>query len=427
MINGKSKINPKMNLFDTYFKYVENTEPPLLFHRWSMITCVAAALGRQFRLPFGDTFIYPNHYCMLIGDPGTRKSTAIKTVKRLLGASGYTTFAAEKTSKEKFLVDLAGDADTLDSDDRDFLSDLTGKSGTPSELFIVADEFNEFVGPSNLEFLSLLGTLWDWDDENVPYKQRLKKSQSLNIYQPTLNILGGNTFDGFATAFPPEALGQGFLSRLILVHSEHSGKKFAFPVPPSQELKQELVEALTEIRMNVIGNATLTEKAMAMLKTIYHSYQGVDDVRLKHYSTRRHTHLLKLCLVVAASYGKTELTAEHVLIANSLLTYTEHRMPIALGEFGKSRNSAVTVKIINMLSAAKLPIEIPAIWRQVHSDLERPEDLNKLLLGLMQAGKIQYVHKTKYSEAQGYLIVRKVLDTKQVYVDYSLLKEAEGK
>ena len=415
------------NLFDLYFTYVEKTEPPLIFHRWSLVSCLGAMLGRQYRLPFGDFHIYPNQYVMLIGNPGTRKSTSIKLAKRLLSAAGYDKFSAERTSKEKFLLDLEG----VEGDDgaltgSSVMRNLFGEDGAgsdPREVFITADEFNEFVGSSNMEFLSLLGSLWDWDDANAPFKQRLKTSRSVSIYQPTINILSGNTHAGFAEAFPPQAMGQGFLSRLILVFGESSGKKIAFPEKPPDGCKDELVGRLGEIRSVIMGDAKMTDKAKSMLQTIYHSFDGLEDARFQHYSTRRHTHLLKLCLVCAAARLCLEISAEDVLLANTLLTYTEHKMPNAMGEFGKAKHADVAARIISVLGSAKEPMDVPALWRQCQSDLDRPDDLNRLLQGLLQGGKIQYISKTRTSNHQGYLIVRKSLSNKHVYVDYSLLKE----
>lgn len=418
------------NLFDTYFTYVDKTEPPVIFHRWSLLSCLGAVLGRQYSLPFGDFRISPNMYVMLIGDPGTRKSTAIKLSKKVLSSAGYDKFAAERTSKEKFLLDLEGveDDEGGTKDTNAVMRNLFGDdyvAGDPRECFICADEFNEFVGSGNLEFLSLLGSLWDWDDPRQPFKQRLKTSRSVNIFQPTISILAGNTHAGFAEAFPPQAIGQGFLSRLILVFGESSGKKITFPERPSDAIKQELASTFEAIRNEVTGEATLTGQAKQMLETIYRTFEGLEDARFKHYSTRRFTHLLKLCLLSSAANLRTEIRAEDVLFANTLLTFTEHRMPNAMGEFGKARNSDVAARIISVLSETKTPLDIPSLWKQVQSDLDKPEDLNKLLAGLVQGGKIQYVARTRTSNVQGYLIVRKQLSSKNVYVDYSLLKESK--
>src|SRR5690348_7180069 len=127
-----------MNLFDTYFEYVKETEPPIIFHRWSLIGALSAYLGRQCWLPFGTMRIFPNQYIMLVGNPGTRKSTAIKGAKRVLSATGYSTFAAERTSKEKFLLDLQGESGAQAGEAVTNLFGAGVEHQDPREIFIVA-------------------------------------------------------------------------------------------------------------------------------------------------------------------------------------------------------------------------------------------------------------------------------------------------
>ena len=95
-------------LMDKYFSYVVDTEAPLIFHRWTLLSALGAMLGRQYYFPFGHFKIHPNMYLMLIGNPGSRKTTAIGLARKLLARTGYDTFAAQRTSKEKFLLDLEG-------------------------------------------------------------------------------------------------------------------------------------------------------------------------------------------------------------------------------------------------------------------------------------------------------------------------------
>lgn len=413
-------------MMDMYLSYTSDTEAPLIFHRWSIIGCIGAALGRQYYLPFGDSEIFPNTYIMLIGDPGTRKSTAIKGAKRLLAATGYDHFSADRTSKEKFLIDLEGKTDEEGKpiDGQAIMSTMFGddlEGADPCESFIVSDEFNEFVGAGNIEFLSMLGNLWDWNSPQVPFKQRLKTSKSVSIYQPTISILSGNTHAGFAQAFPPEAIGQGFMSRLMLVYGEASGKKIAFPGRPDDSLKLAVVEKLIEMRSKIVGEATMTPQARQMLEVIYRTFNSLHDGRFKHYSTRRFTHLLKLCMICTASNMRTEIGAADVIYANTILTYTEHFMPRAMGEYGKAKHADVMAKIVDLLGSTRKPLQMADIWKQVQADLDKPEDLTKLLAGLVQADKIQWVDR------KGYLIVRKLLKEDVLYVDFSLLREHQEK
>lgn len=331
---------------------------------------------------------------MLIGSPGTKKSSAIKIGAKLLAQAGYTTFAARKTRQEKFLLDLA----ELDSEgnagaeqdilDKNLFGPEDFSTKPPAECFIAADEFNNFIGVGNLEFMSILGELWDY--EGI-YDYKLKNSKSVYIPNPTISILGGNTPTGFSQAFPAEAIGQGFFSRLLLVYGEPSGIKYTFPPAPNLELQTELISILHKIRAEIFGEVSITATARKLLDKIYRSWEGIDDVRFEHYTNRRLTHLLKLCLVVVAARLSREIEEKDVIYANTVLTFTEHLMPKALGEFGKAKNSDVTHKIMQMLDSTLTPLSLQVLWKGVHQDLERREQLAEILGNLTIAEKIQSV------------------------------------
>jgi len=422
-----------MSFIETYMEYTWETEPPRIFHRWAAISCIAAALGRNFYIQHGHFRVFPNLYTMLIGDAGTRKSTAVKLARKTLSAAGYDDFAADKTTKEKFLLDLEGAPEddtengtsTKETYDKVLSQNIWGENdhsaSGPRECFIAADEWNEFAGAGNLEFYTTLGNLWDWDDDSRPFTQRLKNSKSVAIYQPTINILGGNTPENFAKAFPPEIIGQGFLSRMILIHGERSNRKYTFPPVPPEEATRKLRDELSLIRASHLGCATLSEEALKILDAIYHGWVEIDDVRFKSYSNRRFTQLLKLVLIVAASAGSKQIDDWTVLYANSMLAAAEHHMPRALGEFGKGKNSDVTNKIMDVLKAAHAPVSVKDIWQHVHNDLEKMGQLSDMLQGLQVAEKIQFV------SGRGYLPKRtpgKTID----FVDFSILtaEEQEG-
>ncbi len=380
-------------------------------------------------------------YTMLIGHPGARKSTAIKLGKKLFSSAGYSTYAAEKTSKEKFLLDLEGlsEEDISGAKPRRFskfqgkglssdeiMEEIFGKDTShgkdnslknPKEVFIVADEFNEFVGSGNLEFLSLLGMLWDWDDQDNDYQFRLKNSKSVSIYQPTLSILSGNTHAGFTEAFPPQAIGQGFLSRILLIYGEPSGKKISFPKTPPEELKLEIIRFLQLIKEKVTGAATIAKDAEHALDIIYRSWRDLEDGRFKHYSTRRFSHLLKLCLVVTACRVDTCITERDVILANSILSWAERDMPKAMGEFGKSKDAEIASKIMAALYETNKPMDVQALTKLVARDLDRSTNLGDIMSRLHQSGQVQTIR------GQGWLPKQAALDTKQVYIDFGMLKE----
>jgi Protein of unknown function (DUF3987) len=418
------------DFLSSYLSYASDTEVPAVFHRWAAISSIGAFLGRRYYLNHGHFTIYPNIYCMLVGTSGTRKSTAIKLFKKLLTQAGYSTIAADKTTKEKFILDLSGETDDEASPIKsgkqieDFLSqNLWGDDDTGSkpdaEIFVMADEFNDFFGNGNVEFISLLGTLWDY---NGIYRNRIKNGKSVSIHNPTVSILGGNTPTNLSLAFPPEIIGQGFFSRLLFIYGESNGRKIAFPAAPDPERTREIVQRLQLIRTRSIGQAELTTNAKKLLETIYTANIGVSDVRFDSYSTRRFGHLLKLCLIASASRYARDISEQDVIYANTILCHAEHFMPKALGEFGKAKHSDVSHKIISLVEKDYTVVSFKDIWKHVNNDLEKMTDLSTLLQNLVAAEKLQSI------PGQGFLARRKIVDEElSGLVDYTLLTPEERK
>lgn len=384
-------MHQQKEYFEKYIQYINETECPIFYHRWCSLGVISTILGRRFYFQHGHFTVNPNMYVMLIGTPGTRKTTAVKIAQKLVAETGFKYFAAEKTSKEKFLLDL-GEQNGYDDTGEDVLEanlwgndDVNYETREPAELLIAADEFNNFIGNGNMEFISLLGSLWDYSGV---YENRIKGGKSVKIPNPTINILAGNTPTGFALAFPPDVLGQGFFSRLLLIYGEPTGKKITFPEPPCPQMRLELVARLDQIKATCVGPASITPEAKHLLDKIYKSYESLEDIRFESYCQRRFTHLLKLCLITSASRISKEISSDDVIYANTILTHTEHLMPKALGEFGKSRYSDVSHKIMALLDRATKPVTPKEIIQAVHQDVDGVHVVVDILKGLATADKV---------------------------------------
>lgn len=407
-----------------YLQYARTTpEVPTNYSRWSALVGLGAYLGRQYYFQHGNFHIVPNIYCQLIGVAGARKGTAIKLAKKILLAAGYNSFSAEKTSKEKFLLDLSGEGeDPSNSSVEDILEkNLFGAdaSGDCREVFIAIDEFNDFIGTGNIEFISMLGNMWNY---HGAYTNRIKSGKSISILNPTISILGGNTPTNFALAFPPAIVGQGFLSRMIIIHGEPNGRRVTFPPSPTTEQTAAIVDRLRSIKNSVIGPAELTSGAEATLDGIYQTCAGINDVRFESYSQRRLDHLIKLCLIVSASSCRSTITEHDVIYANTILSHAELYMPKALGEFGKGKNSDVSHKILSIIQANPRVTTLKDIWKQIHQDLNDMRELGNILNNLQEAGKIQRV-----PSVGGFLPQHQLLDEGRgsKFIDMSLLTDEE--
>jgi hypothetical protein len=368
---------------------------------------------------------------MLIGEAGARKSTAIKLVKKLIGASGYTDFSANKTTKEKFLVDLQReeDFDLLHSTKRSYdattATNLWGDSLEGSEAvaethanWIVADEVINFLGRGNIDFCNLLGELWDYDEP--VYRDRIKNGKSVTIPFPIVNILAGTNQENFALAFPPEIMATGYLSRNLLIYGEYKGEagKVTFPEDATSETKAALVRELQEIKQQVSGCAQADSEALSMLDEIYKQWKNIPDIRLRTYSSRRFTQLIKVTLNTAAAYKTSRINRRIIIESNTYLAAAEQLMSKALGEFGKGKHGDIINRILGMMEGATAPVEIKDIWKEVHRDLDKPTELAIILQNLEHAEKIIRI------PMKGFLS-KAEKRREEIHVDWNLLSQEE--
>lgn len=384
-----SKPDGEVDFFQEFLHYTRGTEVPTFFYRWAAISALGAWLGRDTAVQFGPDLIYPNLYVLMVGEPGTKKSTAIKRAKKLLRLAGYRKFAAEKTSKEKFLLDLGEDEHGEDEGD-DFLTANLFDESEAREVYISADEFNDFFGNNILDFVSLLGVLWDYSGT---YENKIKNGESVKIPNPTVSILGGTTATTFAATFPQEIIGQGFFSRVVTVTAAPTGKRITWPTTPTEEETRNLINRLLEIKSRCPQVYQFTQEAADMVDKIYQTWVPVDDIRFASYSNRRLMHLLKCITIHAAARCAEKIEVQDVIYANTVLHHTEQSMPKAYGEFGQSRSSVLTHKIMQILlnvTNAEFPSPME-LWAKVQSDFDKLDGFMSLLQNMTQAKKIQVI------------------------------------
>lgn len=404
------------DFLDQYLAYTADTEATATFHRWSAIVGVGAWLEKDIWIQHGASNYYPNQYVMLLGESGSRKSAAIKGFVRILKAAGYKTLAAEKTSKEKFFADLAAQHAPEEDEDSILWGEVDKSAVTP--ILIAADEANDFFGLNNLEFLSTLGSLWDHEGA---YEIKYKNSKSDMIPNPNINILAGNTPTNFSLAFPPTIIGQGFFSRILLIHGEKTRPKITWPTPPDPAHTAEIVARLGQMKQVMRGVLVPTPSAKSVISQIYNQPDNIKDQRFASYFNRRLTHLMKLCLIVAACKFEKEITESTVIQANTYLTYIQNLMPKALGEYGKAENSDTVHKALSFITSSPKPVTMKELTKQLFSDIRSPDDVRAIITKLVATDKVMWT-------AAGMLPIRNEIvqeNSADKFVDFSYLTEEE--
>lgn len=372
---------------DEYISFVsEFTETKNLAHVWSILTVVSAMIGRTRSVPFGAEHIYSNFYTMIVGDPGTRKSTAIKFAKKLCEEAGYGEFAFESGSKESYFSSLAkkSNNDPLDIElDRSSLEWEPPMNETHS--FICSDEFDNFIGIHNMPFISALGDLWNRQDD---FRYETIKHGIAIISKPYITILGGTTPSTFSSMFPAQALDHGFLSRMLMIPCRGLERKLSWPPEPDQKKKKQIIEKLKSILEQPPLVLSLSNKARKIFDQLYEQWHSPFDSRFAGYASRRHIHLLKLCIIFATIDNQPEIGEEEILQANTLLTYTELLMPDVIGEMGKGPHTVAMNLIINTLSSKPNGLSIVELYKLLYREVRSMDELNGVLNLLRMAQRI---------------------------------------
>lgn len=411
-------------LMDSYLDLVEHTEAPTLFHRWCFISIVSAMLHRRTKIQMATGNVYPNQFVVLIGPPGARKSTAINMATELAIKAGYKNCTVGRVSPEQFLVDLkyGVDAIRVDIDNLNLNLNLDAKLAEAgiNHTLIKAGELQDFLGSHNLSYLSMLTNLWD-NPTDYPYRTRSGAAEL--IKQPAISLLGGATHTTFKKIFPIDVLGQGLLSRFILVHGAGSRKKLWMPPPLNTELQTEIVTALNHILNGTALPAEFkfTKEAALFSQALYEVEDSeLLDHRFQHYTNRRNDHYMKLCLAIAAMNFHTELTVEDCFLANTILTYTEKFMPLALGEFGLDHAADNAEFLFQMIKKNPEGMTLNAIVENGLTVFKSTSDIAGCLVKLSLAKRIE---KITIVGQISYIPITRIVHTKSNALDFGLLRE----
>lgn len=397
----------RSEFLSAYMEYVDETESPRVFHIWSALSGIAACMGRRVYMPFSVGDIYPNMYVLLVGPPAVKKSTAINIMKRLVKDATGVRFAPDDTSGQRqgvlaaMHVDLKEENELMEALEASQAASsgvLLGEDINPLELmksvnvdtrdkhsmYITASEFATFIGSNNSDMLNFLIKMWDGDD----YAYKLKSSE-LTLTNPLLNLIGGTTPTSISQSIPQQAMGSGFMSRLIMVHATEKHARI-----PEPQLVEAIAPLLKEIYSRVFNNFSgameQTAGAREALNELYDSKVDISDTRFIHYIDRRHDHLKKLSMCMAASRLSNYIDTRDVEEAQKILSATELGMPDALGEYGLSPLSASKQRLVEFIVYTKEPVTQNILWGLMHREMKRTDFMSSLA-ELCNAGKIMQV------------------------------------
>lgn len=313
----------KGSWIEAYLAYTAESESPEEYHIWTAISCIAGALRRRTFFDMGYFLLYPNMYIVLVGPAGRcKKSTAMRIGRGMLSAVPGLEFTTDSVTRERLIQDLS----------------MAYKDGQ-SAMTAYSSEFASLLTSSGMDMVVFLTDIFDSPTE---WSHKTKVGGTNKIKFPFLNLEGATTPDWISKAMPLDTVGIGLTSRIIFVHADTPRIRPAFPklTDAQKQLNEILVQDLISIS-DVQGEYHLTAECRKTYEDWYleraENPNVSGDPRLAGYFERKPMHLLKLAMIVAASYrDETIITQEDLLMAMSLFDQIESKMTKVFAGVGKN-------------------------------------------------------------------------------------------
>lgn len=368
-------------------EYASFGEAPPHMHFWSGVSAVAGALRRKVWIDQAYFKWHPNFYIVLVAPPGiVSKSTTAGVAMSLLKQIPGIKFGPDVVTWPSLVSSFSECTEGFE---------IGADIHVMSPLTLESSEFGNLLDPKDKDMVDLLVSLWD--GKPGKFKKDTKHSGKDEIENPWINLIACTTPSWIAGNFPEYMIGGGFTSRCIFVYADKKAKYVAYPgqsVPKNlREIETRLVEDLTKISM-MAGEYTLSPEAIEWGELWYRHHYGVkklnlDDDRFGGYIARKQTHIHKLAMILAASESANlTITAEHLGVADKMVSDLEPDMQFVFSKIGKSDSSLYAERLVWFVHAKK-KVPYHEAYRYVHSYFPSMRDFEDILAGCVRAGYIK--------------------------------------
>ena len=373
------------NWMNAYVDYTSSLRSPVVFRKWAALSVVSGGIGRQAFVRVTGQMLFPNLYVLLVSNPGIGKSNAIKFARRILKRVGepkpIKVTPSRITKRALYNVIEASVATVIRS---------SAEMYQHCSVTAMIDEFGVFVKPNDTEFMVDLTDVYDCP-ELMDYETATQgDNKAVNVF---FNLIGGTTPKYLKEAWTSSVLDQGFPARIILVysteqiHPELFGQNDDEDAKIDHEYETALAEDLKLIH-DIHGRFTWEEKAQKEMVGWFNDGMPPrpTDPRMEHYNTRRHVHMLKLCMLMsAAKRDDMEIIKSDLDEARELIIEVESRMPEAIkgiganpirdqmimvqkfveGSFARTKKAVPEYKIRDLLMNELDPYRVPTMLQEM--------------------------------------------------------------
>lgn len=290
------------NWLESYLEYAKATsEGPELFHFWSGVGAIGAALRRKVYIDQINFVWTPNFYIIFVAPPGVAtKSTTANIAGSLITSVPGLRLGPNALTWQMLVQTLAGACEGVPMPDGSFFN--------MSCMSFIASELGSFLDFRDRQMIDVLVDLWD--GKEGAWEKATKTQGTDTIQSPWINFMACTTPSWLKEQMPQAMIGGGFASRCVFVYASRKRKLIAYPkysVKPAwvDKRREDLIHDLEAIAQ-LKGEYILDGDAIEFGSKWYETHWTKPEVHLQGedmagYHSRKQTHIHKLAIVLAAA------------------------------------------------------------------------------------------------------------------------------
>lgn len=355
----EEEVYPKTGWIGNYLLYAQNSEVPLGWHFWTAVAMIGASCRRNIYLDRSNSFVWPNHYIILVGRTGLKKTTAITTglellqdMNILLERSDHQPLRLlpEKLTPERFLSLLKsqplGYTPVSLTKVKERWSDSAGVF-TVDELVTLFSKEAFHSGAMVQVLTALYGCPSYWVSGTVGRGEDILRNVSITF-------LAGTTLEWIRSSMTDDAAHGGFMGRCVIAHRRECLRSFPKPEVLDPIVRQTLAEQLLNLATAENTMMSVRPEAEAMYVDYHEAFaqKVAEDSRLSGYFARKGHHLWKLAMVLALSQDRREITPSDLELADSILTTEETTQAEFYSKLGTHAESDRADRVLQVIEAA---------------------------------------------------------------------------
>ena len=345
------------SLLSQLINYLAYQGGPLNYRVWGALSCVAGAMERRSFIHNAAGVIYPNLFIMLLARPGVGKSLVVNPIQQLWTDTLLLNVGSQTTTSAAIIDQIKRSRSERT---------LGGTTYNTSCLLFASSEFGSLTSSYDQTLFSRLSDIYDG---RVDYKSETRGGGEIILDAPLVHILIGVQPQFLATMLPETAWQQGFMARFHLIYSEEitelTFEQMFFPTEIIKEKDKLHVEIVRQLKRICHFHGQFTWHPEAAQQLFQWKREGMPPVpthpRLETYSTRRFIHCCKLCMIIAASSFRLEITLSDFLSAQQILLNSEQNLADIFNSMNQSSEGEKIEQIYHWLITkfAASPAGIP--------------------------------------------------------------------